>query len=226
MHITISCVGCSLVAGLFYQLSSLNGNVEFFHSAKGITIIALIMIFYATPSFAILVWAWDYDATIEYVKQNYKNSYDLFKTAGTCHALILDFKGKAHYGFLAFQVCIVWIVASIVAWKIHRKLASMKSMLSSATLKARKQLLIALCFQMTIPSMLIVLPLVVILISIVAGGKYINSEFLKNLKICIKLNSFSNFKYCNARDSFTFAGQCFISAIYYNTISKSCYRRI
>uniref|UniRef100_A0AC35GK22 G protein-coupled receptor n=1 Tax=Panagrolaimus sp. PS1159 TaxID=55785 RepID=A0AC35GK22_9BILA len=56
------------------------------------------------------------------------------------------------------QIAGVVIIAYTIAFKLHRKLASLKNILSPATLKARKQFFIALLLQFTIPSMFLVTP--------------------------------------------------------------------
>lgn len=193
MHITISCVGCSIVVGLFYQLFSLNQNIHFFHSCKGIIIILTIMIFYPFLSFAINTPMPNFDESAKYIKKFHSIAYHIFISASSCHALKLNFKDKIYFSILTFQVFAVWCMGSFVALKIHQKLAGIKHTLSAATLKARKQLLIALCVQLITPGLLIVFPLLITLISIILKANYLSSKykfFLQFLKYI--LSFFSN----------------------------------
>ena len=177
MHITLSCVGWSLMFGAIYQYCYLNGNVRFFHQPRGILIIAFTMIFYAMPSYAVVVTSIDRPATIEYIKTKFPNTFDLFMRA-PCHGVILNTHGKIYYAVLCIQILLVSVVGLIVGIKIVKKLAEVKDILSPATLKARRQLFISLSFQAFIPIVFLFGPIIFLYISIGIGWQSINCKWI------------------------------------------------
>uniref|UniRef100_A0AC35FAI6 CCHC-type domain-containing protein n=1 Tax=Panagrolaimus sp. PS1159 TaxID=55785 RepID=A0AC35FAI6_9BILA len=91
---------------------------------------------------------------------------------------VFDAGGREFIISQVLQIVGVAIIAYTIAFKLHRKLASLKNVLSPATLKARKQFFIALLLQFTIPSAFLVGPPVTALTLILF--EYENAHLLSN----------------------------------------------
>ena len=61
------------------------------------------------------------------------------------------------------QITVVLLGAVVLAIKTQRKLAEYKNSMSPQTMKARKQLLLALVLQLSIPVLFLVIPLFILL---------------------------------------------------------------
>uniref|UniRef100_A0A914QX52 Uncharacterized protein n=1 Tax=Panagrolaimus davidi TaxID=227884 RepID=A0A914QX52_9BILA len=157
--------GGSIMCGFFYQWASLQGNVEFFHSIKGVIILISASILYPLPSITLFFISYDHEGSKVYVKEEYPQFYDLYISV-PCSATKTNLLGASQFLAIIVEVLAIFIVGIIIARKIGKKIDSMKHMLSPSTLKARKQLLISLACQAIIPSGLLVAPVIMLFVGI------------------------------------------------------------
>ena len=125
----------------------------------------LSMILYGIPPSYFYLYNVDYEIAKKYFEKNVPQIYELFKKE-VCFMTEANFKGYI-YGFdVIIQIFLAYFFAIILGFRVLKKINSLKSSMSNASLKARKQFVTALMVQMAMPCIFIVIPITFLIIGI------------------------------------------------------------
>ena len=152
---------------LLYQYASLRGNSSFFHSTKGVVIIFLITLIFPLPALTLYYFSRrDRVSFLEGIKSKYPSVYEFVNSAAPCDGIHFSNATVVYLLDVMFQICLVYALFLFVGLKIQRKWSQLRHTMSTNTLRIRRQYLIALYWQMSIPFMFIVVPAVGLLIAV------------------------------------------------------------
>lgn len=167
MHFTLSFVGLSMFSSFLYQYCSLTNELELLQSIKCTIILLIISIIFPLPCVILLISTLDRPTFLKDVTEQMPDLYQFLVINLPCNGLKMDTKTY----FYAISILIEILIGSTGSWylgyRIMKKLAELKNVLSSATLKAKKQYLLSLSLQMIIPILVIIIPIFALVICVV-----------------------------------------------------------
>lgn len=161
----------------FYRYYSLVGKISFFQSKKIIIIFCAVILLYPLPSVAAALYGKipvQKEQVLRYVAEVTPQFLVLFKN-GNCNTFITDFNAVLALGMAIFQISLCYAFGFFYGILIVRKLKTVEHAVSPTTYAVQKQLFIALCFQVLIPLIFLVLPIVLLLMSVLFYSQDYNS---------------------------------------------------
>ena len=177
LHFNLSFAGLSIIYCFFYQYCSITDKSEFFHSFKGISILFLLMLLYPMPSIISLLTTLDRESAIEFVKENIPNAFEVFVTA-PCNTFVINFLSKLYFAIVSIQIVFICVIAWVVFFVIQKKLHQLRHVLSVQTLRARRQLVLALVAQIFVPATLLIAPILIMIGVIVLKEKNMRGRWI------------------------------------------------
>uniref|UniRef100_A0A7E4VKW2 G protein-coupled receptor n=1 Tax=Panagrellus redivivus TaxID=6233 RepID=A0A7E4VKW2_PANRE len=158
LHFTLSYCGWSIFYGLVYRYCALNGNLDFFHSTKGVICLVTYTTVYPVPSLVALFMAQlSREDFMKYIGEVHPNEYDLID-AHCCHGLSSP-KGMMVYIWIAgAQIFFACLCNMVVMFKINGLLKHQKNHFTDRTFMLHRQLVHGLWVQAILPSMFLVMP--------------------------------------------------------------------
>uniref|UniRef100_A0A7E4UNM2 G protein-coupled receptor n=1 Tax=Panagrellus redivivus TaxID=6233 RepID=A0A7E4UNM2_PANRE len=161
MHFTISYVSVSLFIGLLYRYWALKGNLWFFHSARGIAIIATGNLLYPIPvTIALIISVSSTEQTHYYIKTKYPAYYDMFVN-NCCHAISEPLKMIIYASVATLQMIIVAMGSIIVIYKINCLMTEKKANFTKKTYDLHRQLIYSLWVQAFLPTCFLFIPAII-----------------------------------------------------------------
>uniref|UniRef100_A0A7E4USU2 Serpentine Receptor, class D (Delta) n=1 Tax=Panagrellus redivivus TaxID=6233 RepID=A0A7E4USU2_PANRE len=160
MHFTLSYVGVSIFIGLLYRYCALQGSLYFFHSKRGVAIIALGNLVYPLPvTIALLCAVENRENTLLFIKTKYPSYYELFKN-NCCNALAKPTGVLIYPAVAAVQIVAVASCSGIAMFKINNLMKEKQSILTKKTYDLHRQLIYSLWVQAFLPTCFLVIPTV------------------------------------------------------------------
>uniref|UniRef100_A0A7E4W781 G protein-coupled receptor n=1 Tax=Panagrellus redivivus TaxID=6233 RepID=A0A7E4W781_PANRE len=160
MHFLLGYVGVSILISFIYRFYSLHGSLNFFHSKRGVILLALGIILYPVPSvIALYNGVLDREGTLVYIKANHPEYYDLF-SQNSCYTFSKP-TGMIIYAVVAAaEVSIMSVAVAFAGFKIYRLLSEKKAHFSAKTYELHRQLIGSLCAQAFIHFSFLAIPTV------------------------------------------------------------------
>uniref|UniRef100_A0A7E4VWY3 G protein-coupled receptor n=1 Tax=Panagrellus redivivus TaxID=6233 RepID=A0A7E4VWY3_PANRE len=167
MHFTLSYVGVSILIGLLYRYCALKGNLNFFHSKRGVAIIALGNLIYPIPvTVALLFTHSNRENSLDYIRNEYPGYYELFAHNG-CHG-VSEPGGMIIYAVVAAgQIIAVATCSGITMFKINHLMKEKKLNFTKKTYDLHRQLIYSLWVQAFLPTCFLAIPTVMAFVMII-----------------------------------------------------------
>ena len=147
----------SVFYGFLYQYFSIQGNAELFHKTKTIVAMFVFAFLYPMPLMVLVAINDDHEEAELRIQKTAPYAYDLF-IHGACIVTQENLIQIIWTVEVVIQMGLIYVIALILAWKIRQKFKELRHSMSSASLKAQKQLFFALMVQLMVPFIFIVIP--------------------------------------------------------------------
>uniref|UniRef100_A0A7E4VRG3 Serpentine Receptor, class H n=1 Tax=Panagrellus redivivus TaxID=6233 RepID=A0A7E4VRG3_PANRE len=158
MHFTLSYVGVSIFIGLLYRYFALQGNLHFFHSKKGVVIMALCNLIYPIPVTITLI---NGVASVEesnlYIKTEYPQYYDMF-IQNCCYSLSGPLEAIIYVAVAVSQITAVAVCSGVAMYKINNLMKEKKLNFTKKTYDLHRQLIYSLWVQAFLPTCFLAIP--------------------------------------------------------------------
>uniref|UniRef100_A0AC34R973 Serpentine Receptor, class H n=1 Tax=Panagrolaimus sp. JU765 TaxID=591449 RepID=A0AC34R973_9BILA len=156
---------------MMYRYYALDGNLKFFESKFALPAFFVAGVVYPFPTLTFYSLALS-RITDDLVKNIFETTMPellpLLNLA-SCSSFPTDGSANAYFLSAIIQTLLVPVITFTYAFKIVKLLKAVRSSLSASTYAAQKQLFIALCLQIAIPTLCFIIPIVVFLCCYLAG---------------------------------------------------------
>uniref|UniRef100_A0A7E4VIE0 G protein-coupled receptor n=1 Tax=Panagrellus redivivus TaxID=6233 RepID=A0A7E4VIE0_PANRE len=201
MHFFLSYLGISILIILLYRYQSLKGNLSFFHSKRGVIILALWIILYPLPSVISLYFALGgEEETLAYVKANYPETYDLYANHA-CYTLINPVGMTVYATTAACEILFVCIVGPYGVFKVYRLLYEKKIKFSAKTYELHRQLIHSLVVLAVVHAFFLAVPTITAFIMIINSFGNLREKYsVKSISLFILISNDGSVTIENVKD--------------------------
>lgn len=173
----------SIFYGFVYQYLTIVKQNPFLETSKGIAFMSLTYLLYPLPTFILQFPGRDYSTILSYINETDPKIYQFFLAASCNGRLSEKIITYIYISVALFQNALVCIIGVILAYRIFKRLTTIKHQMSFATLKISQQFFAVLIIQMTIPLIFIILPIGFIAVMVVLKVEEINGNYFSYLNL-------------------------------------------